>query len=416
MQFGLDFYTLNRSFQFFYGHSLIYLVLAAFFVISRIKYNEKSNRTSNTYLISRISNMLIVQCVAIGLFSTLNVFVFDLELDTTAWVDRIFLILTFSILLLNSIFPYYLFIVMRKQIHSIRTFQGTLNRTAFILFSLFCVAYICFVLKLMIYSADVLSTSFCRVFYQVVMCLALAQFLCFLLTLKDVHIFVSELLHGVFLSRRTAQFGLVLFVYVPMLLWPFAVIFNLPIFFIAMVSFVFVVHIVSQSRAVSRDFLTGMNNRNELYRYLSRLFEKDDDLTPSLNLIFIDINKFKSINDTYGHSQGDKALICMANCLRQSAFSKDCFLSRYAGDEFIVVIKESPENTVGKFIDNLNKNISNANQTNTDPYRLSIAIGAVSYRDEFNTVEKFIEAADRKMYDMKSESEKNRRHLVSRLP
>ncbi len=408
MQFGLDFYTLNRSFHFFYGHSLIYLVLAAFFVIGRIKYNEKSNRTSNTYLIARISNLLIVQCVAIGLFSTLNVLVFDLELDTTVWVDRIFMILTFSILLLNSITPYYLFIVMRKQIRSIGTFQGVLNRTAFILVSVFCVAYIFFVLKLMVYSADILSTSFCRVFFQVVICLALAQFLCFLFTLKDVHIFVSELLHGLFLSRRAAHFGLILFVYVPVLLWPMAVIFNLPIFFIALVSFVFVVHIVSQSRAVSRDFLTGMNNRNELYRYLSRLFEKDDDLTPSLNLIFIDINKFKSINDTYGHTQGDKALICMANCLRQSAYSKDCFLSRYAGDEFIVVIKESPDNTVEKFIETLNINISKANNTNTDPYQLSIAIGAVSYNDEFDTVEKFIEAADRRMYDMKAESEKSR--------
>ena len=221
-----------------------------------------------------------------------------------------------------------------------------------------------------------MTTSTGSGLFKIVISLALAQFLCFLLTLKDVHRFVSELLHGAFLSKRTALFGLVLFVYGPMLVWPLSIIYLLPIFFIAVVSFIFVVHMVSQSRAVSRDFLTGMNNRNELYRYLSRLFEKDDDLTPALNIIFIDINKFKSINDTFGHSQGDKALICMANCLRQSAFSKDCFLSRYAGDEFIIVLRESGENTVQKFIDTLNQKIKHANYTNTDPYRLSVAIGS----------------------------------------
>ena len=414
MQFGLDFYTLNRSFQFFYGHSLIYLVLAAYFVIRRIKYSEKSNRTSNTYLITRICNMLIVQCLAIGLFSSLNVLIYDVEIDATSsgWVDRLFLSLTLSILFLNSVFPYYLFIVMRKQLHSIGTFQGMLNRTAFVLVSLFCLAFSVFVLKLMIYSAEALETPFCRVFYRVVICLSLAQFLCFLLTIKDVHVFVSELLHGVFLSRRAARVGVILFVYVPTFIWPVTVIFNLPIFFISLVAFVFVVHMVSQSRAVSRDFLTGMNNRNELYRYLSRLFEREEDLTSALNLIFIDINKFKSINDTYGHTQGDKALICLADCLRKSAFSKDCFLSRYAGDEFIVVIKENPENTVSKFIDSLNRNIQKANTTNTDPYRLSIAIGSVSYSEEFDTVEKFIEAADRRMYDKKAESEKISTQLI----
>ena len=77
-----------------------------------------------------------------------------------------------------------------------------------------------------------------------------------------------------------------------------------------------------------------------------------------------------------------------------------------------MVIKENPENTVSKFIDSLNRNIQKANTTNTDPYRLSIAIGSVSYSEEFDTVEKFIEAADRRMYDKKAESEKITRQLI----
>lgn len=406
MQFGLDLLSLDRSYHFFYGHSIIYLVLAAFFVISRIKYNERSNRTSNTYVITRISNLLLVQCLALGLYSVINVLIYDFGFQAYGILDGLYLILTFCILFINSICPYYLFIVIRKQIRSIGTFQGGLNRAAFILVSLFCTAYLVFIIKLCFNSEEMMTTSTGSGLFKIVISLALAQFLCFLLTLKDVHRFVAELLHGAFLSKRTALFGLVLFVYGPMLVWPLSIIYLLPIFFIAVVSFIFVVHMVSQSRAVSRDFLTGMNNRNELYRYLSRLFEKDDDLTPALNIIFIDINKFKSINDTFGHSQGDKALICMANCLRQSAFSKDCFLSRYAGDEFIIVLRESGENTVQKFIDTLNQKIKHANDTNTDPYRLSVAIGSVSYSEEYYSVEKFIEAADRKMYDRKADASK----------
>lgn len=412
MQFGLDFDSLNRSYLFFYGHSLIYLVIAAFFVIGRITYTEKSNRTSNTYLISKISKMLIAQCVAIALYSTLNVLVFDFGLSEGVIVDRLFLILTFLILFFNSIFPYYVFIVLRKQLRNIGFFQGFVNKIAFILVTVFCVSYLGFVLKLLIYSSEVLATPFCKIYFKIVMCLALSQIVCFLLTMKDVHVFVAELMHGAFYSKKAQITGLVLFCYAPVILWPLSVVYILPIFFIAMVSFIFVVHMISQSRAVSRDFLTNMNNRNELYRYLSRLFEKFDDLTPALNLIFIDINKFKSINDTFGHSQGDKALICMANCLRRSAFEKDCFLSRYAGDEFIVVIKESGENTVARFIENLNSNIDSANSTNTDPYKLSIAVGAVSYSESYDTVEKFIEAADRKMYEMKEESDKKARAML----
>ncbi len=404
MQFGLDFLSLDRSYHFFYGHSIIYLVLAAFFVISRIKYNERSNRTSNTYIVTKVSNLLLVQCLALGLYSVLNVLIYDFGFQSYVILARIYLILTLCILFINSICPYYLFIVIRKQIRSIGTFQGVMNRSAFMLVSLFCLVYLVFVLKFVFNSDEVMTTSTGSVLFKIIIFLALSQFLCFLLTIKDVHLFASELLHGAFLSKRAALFGLVLFVYGPMLVWPLSIIYLLPIFFIALVSFVFVVHMVSQSRAVSRDFLTGMNNRNELYRYLSRLFEKDDDLTPALNIIFIDINKFKSINDTFGHSQGDKALICMANCLRQSAFSKDCFLSRYAGDEFIIVLRESGENTVQKFIDTLNQKIKQANDTNTDPYRLSVAIGSVSYSEEYDSVEKFIEAADRKMYDRKADS------------
>ncbi|MBP5243264.1 MAG: hypothetical protein J6Z28_00925, partial [Succinivibrio sp.] len=159
MQFGLDFLSLDRAYHFFYGHSIIYLVLAAFFVISRIKYNERSNRTSNTYVISRVSNLLLVQCLALGLYSVLNVLIYDFGFLDYGLLDKVYLILSFGILFINSICPYYLFIVIRKQIRSIGTFQGVMNRSAFILVSLFCIVYLIFVLKLVFNSDEVVATS-----------------------------------------------------------------------------------------------------------------------------------------------------------------------------------------------------------------------------------------------------------------
>ena len=88
-----------------------------------------------------------------------------------------------------------------------------------------------------------------------------------------------------------------------------------------LVCMVFVMQLISQDRAVSVDFLTGLNNRKELMRYLGRLFEKTDELDQNLGLIFIDINDFKGINDTYGHNQGDKALLTVASCLKKAAHS-----------------------------------------------------------------------------------------------
>lgn len=82
--------------------------------------------------------------------------------------------------------------------------------------------------------------------------------------------------------------------------------------------------------AATTDFLTGLNNRRSLFRYL------DETLScPQMTVITLDLDNFKQVNDMYGHKEGDRALVETARLLRE-CFPQD-FIARLGGDEFIIV-------------------------------------------------------------------------------
>ena len=399
----MDLLSLDDSFRFFYGNSILYLTVACFLILYRIKYNEKSNRTSNTYLISRSCGILFVNAFLLMLFSLLNVMVFDFGIERTDGINLAIVVNGLLISYGNALFPYYIFFIIRKQLTNKGFFSGFLNQICFLLMAFMTVSFILLIISLFLNAKFIAEISFMDTLFKITAISAFSQGICFILALKDENRYLSELLHGSFFSKSVCFIVALMFIYLPIIIWPLSLIFVMPLYFIDLIAFIFVIHIISQARAVSRDFLTGMNNRNELYRYLSRLFEKVDDLTSAINLVFIDINKFKAINDTFGHSQGDKTLIRLANCLKRSAFEKNCFLCRYAGDEFIAVLKEDTDHSVEDFISKLNENIDKSNKEEDVPCDLSVAIGNVCYSEEYDTVEKFIAAADHKMYKIKKQ-------------
>lgn len=191
--------------------------------------------------------------------------------------------------------------------------------------------------------------------------------------------------------------------------------FILPCMLGILVCMVFVMQLISQDRAVSVDFLTGLNNRKELMRYLGRLFEKTDELDQNLGLIFIDINDFKGINDTYGHNQGDKALLTVASCLKKAAFKKNCFICRYAGDEFTVVLKESTTETAQNYINTLEEELNKCNNSGHYDMTISLSIGHVQYSEKYITPDEFIAAADQLMYGQKAQRKQHQQELEEML-
>ena len=88
------------------------------------------------------------------------------------------------------------------------------------------------------------------------------------------------------------------------------------------------------------DELTGLHNRRAFQKALDRELRRSRRYQKSLSLIMLDVDGFKSINDTYGHQQGDTVLKFLAACLQGAVRDID-FLARYGGDEFAIILPET---------------------------------------------------------------------------
>ena len=107
-----------------------------------------------------------------------------------------------------------------------------------------------------------------------------------------------------------------------------------PIFCFWCTLIILFVYLNSQNQLISTDPLTSLNNRNQLQRYLQLQRDAKDSY-----VIMVDVDHFKQINDTYGHVEGDKALIIISRALKQACgrLKMSIFLCRYGGDEFLMI-------------------------------------------------------------------------------
>ncbi len=165
---------------------------------------------------------------------------------------------------------------------------------------------------------------------------------------------------------------------------------------------------INRSRdEISIDALTGLNNRGSLDKYLlERVHETSDE---RLTLILMDVDKFKLINDELGHDMGDVALREVAEIIRQSFSSGHNFISRYGGDEFVVVIPQVDDpRMIDGFMKSLTSNVEHFNSKGDFPIKLSISCGTAFYpRNDIHTPEELLKAADAQMYE-----EKERHHQL----
>ncbi len=176
---------------------------------------------------------------------------------------------------------------------------------------------------------------------------------------------------------------------------------NLPFTAVGISLSVLLVFINVQNKQISIDALTGINNRRQLTLYvdseLSALFKKGE-----LYYLIMDVDKFKSINDTYGHLEGDNALIKIASLLNSLCEKQNDFVARYGGDEFVIVCRRRNEFEVEALKNEILKTVSQMNEQGELPYKLSLSVGSAKFDTSKSNDEIFAEA-DKKLYSIKSE-------------
>ena len=150
------------------------------------------------------------------------------------------------------------------------------------------------------------------------------------------------------------------------------------------------------------DSLTALPNRrlfdDRLEQSLRRYERNGTGLVAS---VFIDVNDFKAINDRYGHVVGDRVLQTLATRIREEVRVGDT-VSRWAGDEYALIIEDTTENSVLQLIERLHERIEEAFDVGGIPLTVGVAIGAAYYPDEAATSADLLALADQRMYDNKT--------------
>jgi two-component system cell cycle response regulator len=148
------------------------------------------------------------------------------------------------------------------------------------------------------------------------------------------------------------------------------------------------------------DDLTGLYNRRGFLalaeQHLRMVLRKGAAL-----LVYLDLDDFKLINDTYGHLEGNRALIATANILH-ACFRQSDILSRLGGDEFCVLMTDACQDTAQQVIKRLQQRVDVANGPANGHFRLSLSVGIADIPAvDQPSLEELLKTADARMYEQK---------------
>lgn len=145
------------------------------------------------------------------------------------------------------------------------------------------------------------------------------------------------------------------------------------------------------------DSLSGLYSRQHMIRCINAMGKKKNGL--KVAGIMIDIDKFKNINDTFGHVVGDDAIRSMGNIIRDT-LSKTGIGFRYAGDEFVILDFVEDNEQCKDILQKLNENMEKFNESNKKPYKLNFSVGYTVFEKD-DTIDTFMARMDSYMYKIK---------------
>lgn len=156
------------------------------------------------------------------------------------------------------------------------------------------------------------------------------------------------------------------------------------------------------------DYLTGVPNWRHFYEFAEEELSRSLRYHHPLTVIYFDIDNFKVVNDTMGHSAGDALLSLVATTVNKNIRAND-MIARLGGDEFAMLLPESgpeaAENAINKAMDALKKAMK-------DHWPVSFSVGMVTYLSPPATVDELLKKADHLMYSVKMAGKGAVRHQV----
>ncbi len=157
----------------------------------------------------------------------------------------------------------------------------------------------------------------------------------------------------------------------------------------------------------THDALTGLPNRTLLKDRLEYEIASVQRHENMFALIFVDLDGFKSVNDTHGHDAGDELLVWVAGLLRECVRSTDT-IARIGGDEFVLIItdvesRDAASFTAGKIIERISEDIKVAGAT----VNIGASLGIALCPNDANDVDDLLRQADAAMYEVKHDGKNN---------
>ncbi len=175
-----------------------------------------------------------------------------------------------------------------------------------------------------------------------------------------------------------------------------------PIFCFGLTILMVYVYIASLDNLVSIDPLTGLNNRAQLKRYIAQEASRSSEDNQHY-IIMMDLDRFKLINDNYGHLEGDKAIIAAAEAIKLACNDQSLrpFISRYGGDEFVIIIRSGKVVDALLIIDRIKRQLDSINKQNNVPYTMKASFGYALYSGRLEDFPQSFEKTDESLYENK---------------
>ena len=153
------------------------------------------------------------------------------------------------------------------------------------------------------------------------------------------------------------------------------------------------------SHLASRDALTNLLNRREMERVLKSSIEQAREHKTPLSVILLDIDHFKSINDTYGHDMGDKVILTVADVISRTIRGSDAGC-RWGGDEFFIILQGAPLAVAGKVGERIRRSVESSRM----PFdrHITVSVGVAPFDPEKDNELKLFKNADEALYQAKA--------------